>query len=270
MAADALQFEQPRLLDVVKFVKRVRISSKITLTGVIGLLAMLPSILLTLNPMAGAYGTVAALVLLLVIALKDDKCRKLALAASILPLALMAMAVYPYNSDSFSRSWVEYDVMLLLAIVYSYLFREKLAKKHQLKLKQLPQVVPMMVIIGEVLGVVGYWLLKNHYDFKGASLPLVALVVIVFAITEELLFRGLIQRQAMKLTNKKFAVAMTVAVYGAASIGTNSMLPVLFGVVSALVLSTIYSMKQNLVLTSTANIAMKLTYVGLIASFVLR
>ncbi len=270
-AVEALRPQEIRLPDMQRFVKQVKaVPANVWLSSLVTLLAVLPSILLTWKPMVGAYGVVLSLISLLTIALKHDKLRKLALSASILPVALMFMAVYPYNPNPFYRSWVEYDVVLLLAGSYGYMFREKLTKKNRLKLKQLPQVLPMMVIIGELLGVAGYGLLRNHYDFKGVSLPFVASVVVTFAFAEELLFRGLIQRQAMKLTNKWFATTLTVVVYSAASIGMGSLLPVVFSVLSAAVLSAVYGYKQNLVLTGTANIAMKLTYVGLVASFILR
>jgi membrane protease YdiL (CAAX protease family) len=211
-----------------------------------------------------------ALIALLAIALRYDKMRKLALSAAVLPLALMVMAVYPYNPNPFYRTWVEYDVMLLLALMYTYLFKEKRAKKYKIKMKQLPQVLPIMIVIGEVLGVVGFSLLRHQYGFTGVSLLLLVPMVIVFALTEEMLFRGLIQRQAAKHINRVFAVLLTVAIYAAATIGMGSTLPLLFGIISATVLGAIYANKQSLVLTTTANIAMKLTYVGLIAVFVLR
>lgn len=270
MTVGTLQYEDPRVMDLVRLVKRTRVSSYMWHTGLIGLMAMLPSILLVFNPMAGAYGTVAALGMLLFIALNDNECRKLALSAAILPLTLMVMAVIPFSTNTFYQSIVEYGVLLLLASTYSFMFREKLAKKYQLNWKKLPQVLPLVIVIGEVIGGAGYGLLRSHFEYKGIPLAFVAAAVIPFGIAEELLFRGLIQRQAMKSTSKKFAAVLTVAVYATACIGTGDYLPVAFSVLSAAVLSGLYNVKQNLVLTSIANIAMKLTYVGLIAAFILR
>lgn len=270
-AVETLRLAEIQLPDMEHLAKQAKTALVGTwLIGAVTMLTILPSTLLVWKPMAGAYATVASLVALLIIALRSSKVRKLALSATILPLAILVLAIYPYNPSSFYRTWVEYDVVLLLAVIYSYLFRQKLAKKYRLTMKQLPHVLPLMIIIGETLGAAGYELLRHQYGYAGTSLPLVASVAVVFAITEELFFRGLIQRQAMKLTNRTAAIALTVIIYIAATIGIGSLLPLAFGALSAATLSTIYSYKRNLLLTTTTNVAMKLTYVGLVATFVLR
>jgi membrane protease YdiL (CAAX protease family) len=131
--------------------------------------------------------------------------------------------------------------------------------------------LPLMVVFGQLLGLVGFGLLRHQYDFRDSTLPLVALGSVVFAIAEESLFRGLIQQRAMLLFNPKLATALSAALYAGLMFGhRGGLLSPVFGALLGTSLAIVYYKKQNLLLTITINAATKLTYIGLVAIFVLR
>ena len=244
--------------------------SKLWVGAVIVVATVLPQLALLLNPILGSYVTALALVGVLSVALANNKVRKLAISAAILPLATMVSLSISATSSMLTRISVEYAVILVLSVTYRYLFKIKPVKKQRVGLKKYPQVLPLMIIIGEVLGAAAFGMLRHQYIFKGSSLPLVAVAVITFAATEELFFRGLIQYFATKLMRPAYAAVLTAIVYTGTAIGLGSVLPVGFMLIAAAAISAIYFYKQNLVLTTFANVAMKLTYLGLIVTFILK
>lgn len=238
---------------------------------VVAATAVLPQLAMLWRPTLGAYAVSIALFTLLLLALTDSRARKLAISAAILPLAGMVGVIMPVTQDVLLRVGIQYGVILALSLVYRYMFKlHKPLKRQRVGLKSYPYVLPIMIIIGELLGVAGYGMLRHQYAFKGMSQPLVAVVAVMFAVTEELFFRGLIQHHAAKLMHPAYASVLGAIVYAGAAIGMGSMLPVGFALLAATVMSVIYIYKQNLILTTTANVAMKLTYIGLIATFILR
>lgn len=232
---------------------------------------LLPDITLLWQPVLGVYATAAALSVLLTLGIKIPKARKLAIAASILPIAAMVNLSLPEIRNTLARISVQYAVLLLLGASYVYIFREdNPLRKIRTCLGCYLNVLPIMVVIGEVLGAVSYAVLRHRYPYKGTPLHYVAAATVIFAIAEELVFRGLIQRQAAKLMHPVAAGVLAVITYVAATIGTGSVLPALFALMSGITLSAIYYFIPNLVLTTFTNITMKLTYLGLIATFIIR
>lgn len=228
-----------------------------------------PQLGLLWRPRLGAYATAASLVMLLALGLKAGNVRKLALSAAIIPTALLVSLTLP-QQDAFARSAEFYDVVLLLALVYGRMFSISKSRSMLSLKKKYLVLLPLMVVIGQVLGAVGFGMLRGTYPYQGTPLALVASTAVVFAIAEELLFRGLIQQHASKVMRPVVAVvtasiadAVIFAVHG-------SVMPFAYAIVAGAVLGGIYYFKQNLLLTMTANIAMKLTFVGLMATFVLR
>jgi membrane protease YdiL (CAAX protease family) len=261
----------PDAPDIREQVKRLKpLAPNAWIGASVAVAALLPSLILLWKPVLGTYVTVLALACLLALAVKVTKARKLMIAGSILPVASMVSLSLPATTNALVRVSVQYAVLLLLGASYAYMFKkDKPVRKARVGLKRYPSVLPIMVIIGEVLGLAGYGILRHTYPYKGDLLPILVGAAIAFAVTEEVFFRGLIQRQSTKVMHPVTAAGATVVAYTAVTIGLGSPLPTLFALLSGVTLSSIYYYKPNLVLTTSANIAMKLTYVGLVATFVL-
>jgi membrane protease YdiL (CAAX protease family) len=227
-------------------------------------------IALLVNPIVGVYVNAAAFAALVALALRQAAARQLAISAAILPVANMVTLSLP-QSSAFNQSMVFYDALLLVALLYRFWFTlDQPLPYSRLAAKGYAFALPLMVVLGEALGVLGYGMLRNHYPYHGVSLPLVALVVVVLAITEETFFRGLIQQRAALVMSPILAATLSTLLYTLVSIGHVTILAPLFALLAGAVLSLTYYKKQNLVLTTTINAAMKLTYLGLLASFTLR
>jgi membrane protease YdiL (CAAX protease family) len=254
---------------VSKFTSPLKPLTKNLWVGVlIAILLAAPLLALVWRPIVGAYVTAAVFLLLMSLALWAERFRTLAISAAILPLALMVNLSLPHTSV-FVQTTVFYITILLLTLIYGYLFALDVPVKVSALGKKYVILLPFMVVVGEILGLVGYSFLYHHYALHSTSLALVAAVSVVFAIAEEMFFRGLLQQQASKLLHPGVAAALSVVAYTFMGVSHGTILTALFALIAGIVLSTTYYFKQNLVLTTTINACMKLTYVGLIATFIM-
>jgi membrane protease YdiL (CAAX protease family) len=220
------------------------------------------------RPIVGVYVVAAALVSLLGLALWTERVRKLAISAAILPVALTVGFALPLTSG-FARICILYGTILLLTLMSEYLFsRGESAATPDRRRSQL-LTVPAGVLIGGVIGASGYMLFRGQYYFGGTAFPVAAIAAVAFAITEELFFRGLIQRQAGKLMHPAAAILLTVIAYTCMSVGHGGVTTAFFAVASSFELCVLYELRHNLLLNSAANIAMKLSYLYLVFRFVL-
>jgi membrane protease YdiL (CAAX protease family) len=222
------------------------------------------------KPNLGAYLTAAALALLMGIATLSDVNRKLALSAAIIPLLSM-INLSIVQQSAFEQTAILYSSMLVLALAYRFILAPGTTPVNShLSLRGYLGSLSLMAIVGALLGLLGYKLLINSYIFGGTRFWQVIIVAIVGACAEEALFRGLIQRQATQLMRPVYAAALTSLLYLTLSSSHFTGWSLLVGAVSSATLSTIYVIKPNLILTTTLNLASKLIYIGLVASFVLR
>ncbi len=222
------------------------------------------------RPIFGVYMTGLALALLLGLALWYEKARSLAISAAIIPLALMVSLSLP-QSSAFAQTVVFYDSLLVLGLVYRYAFTMgQPLPASKLSLKSYTMALPLMLVIGQLLGLIGYGLLRHFYGFGHTSLPLVAVTSVVFAIAEEVYFRGLLQQRASQLMHPALASVLTVIIFTSASLGHATILVPVVALIEGTVLCFTYYKKQNLLLTTAINAMSKLAYVGLIATFTLR
>ena len=229
-----------------------------------------PQITLLWRPMVGTYVTVASLAALIILAAKSPKARTVAISAAILPLVTMVNLCLP-QTGTFAQMVVFYDSLLLLALVYRFMFTlDEPVENTQLTARGYAFALPLMIVIGQVLGVIGYFMLRNHYDYKAISLPLVAAASVVFAFAEETFFRGLLQQRAARVLHPAVATLLSIVAYSLTSVGTSTILPAVMALLSGSVLSLTYYKKQNLILTTTINATTKLVFIGLLATFVLK
>lgn len=222
------------------------------------------------RPVVGIYFNAAALAILVGIALWKDKLQQTAISVAIIPTATMIVLALP-QTTLFAQTVVFYDAILVLAIIYRLMFTLDYPLGFtRMTLKGYGLAVPLMLVLGEVLGLLGYGMLRHHYTFGHTSLPLVAASVVVFALAEETLFRGLIQQRASQIMHPMVAALLTTMLFTFAGINNITYLAPLFSLILGAVLSYTYTKKQNLLLTGSINALAKLTYVGLMASFVFR
>jgi membrane protease YdiL (CAAX protease family) len=227
-------------------------------------------VVLRFDPNVGVYINAGALATLIGLALWKEKTTMLATSAAIIPVANMISLSLPQTSI-FSQTVIYYDVILVLALVYRFTFTlDEPLSITKLSLKGYVLLLPLMIFLGEALGGIGYIMLRHAYPFGHTSLPLVAGTVAVFALAEESLFRGLIQQRAGQVMSSKLAAILAAALFIATTIGHFSILAPIFAAILVTVLSITYYKKPNLVLSGTINLLTKLTYIGLMASFIFR
>jgi membrane protease YdiL (CAAX protease family) len=222
------------------------------------------------SPIVGVYVNAAAFILLIGLALLYLPARPLAISAAIIPITMMVTLSLPQTSV-FAQVTVFYEALLVLTLVYRYVFTlDEPLQNTKLSLRGYATMVPIMLVVGQILGVISYFLLRHHYDFSvHTTLPLVAAASIVFAITEEAFFRGLIQQRANHLLHPALAAVLSLALFVDVSIGHTTILAPLVTAISGVVLVFVYAKKPNLILTIAINAMSKFTYIGLLATFVL-
>jgi membrane protease YdiL (CAAX protease family) len=219
----------------------------------------------------GVYVNAAAFASLMSLALWREKTQQLALSAAIIPVTTMITLILP-QTKSFAQAVVFNGALLILALIYRFAFTiEYPAAITRLKVVGYATLLPLMLVIGLLLGLIGYALLHHHTGFSNLSLPGVAVVFVLFAIAEEVYFRGLIQQQASLVIGPRMAAALSAILYTIFTFSQRGdYLSPLFGLIAGVVISITYYEKQNLVLTFTVNATSKLLYLGLLATFVFR
>jgi len=222
------------------------------------------------RPIVGVYVNAAALALLVGLGLWRDKIRQLAISVAIIPISTMILLSLP-QTTTFAREVVFYDAILILGLIYRFMFTLDYPLGFtKLTMKGYAFTLGLTTLAGEVLGLIGYGMLRHHYIFDKTSLPLLAATVVVFALAEETLFRGLIQQRAAQVMHSMTAAILSTMLFTFTSINTTTYLAPLFSLILGATLAYTYAKKQNLVLTFTINAAAKLTYLGLMATFIFR
>lgn len=222
------------------------------------------------RPSVGVYIEVLIAAIFMAMAVWLTKFRALALSAAILPVATMIAISIPPTTPLI-QSMVYYYSILVLALVYRFIFTLDMPLSYtKLTAKGYIGALGLMAVIGELLGLLGYALLRHNYTFHASAWPTVLVSAAVFGITEEIFFRGLIQQRASQIMSPAVAAILTTLLYTVVSIGHITVWAPLFSLLLGGVLSFIYYKKQNLLLTITANVVTKLTYIGLLATFVFR
>jgi membrane protease YdiL (CAAX protease family) len=234
------------------------------------LLIAVAQLTLLWRPIVGVYFNAAVLAILVGLALWRERIRQLAIAAAIIPISTMVVLSLP-QTTTFAQMVVFYDVILVLGLIYRFMFTlDYPVQNTRLSLKEYAFSLSLMAVAGEALGVLSYGMLRHHYVFGSTPLPMVAATVAVFAFAEETLFRGLIQQRAARVMHPALAAILSTMLFTLVSINTMTVIAPLFSLILGAVLAFTYSKKQNLVVTGTINVLAKLTYIGLMASFVFR
>ena len=219
-------------------------------------------------PVVGLYVNVISLTVFGSVALLSVSLRKLSISLAIIPVTQMVSSTI-MTSNVFMTDIVFYTVLLALVLVYRYLFTlDEPVADSQLKAKGILVGVPLMVLIGQILGIGTYAILRHNYPFDGISVTLVVAACIIFAIAEEMFLRGLVQQQVSRIVHPLLAAFLAVVLYVA--LAFNNHIPVTLGAAlfSGLILAGVYYLKRNVLLCIALNASSKILYVGLVVIFV--
>ena len=222
------------------------------------------------QPVAGLYMLTAGIVSLLAAAVRHKHMRSLMLVINIIPLSLLA-TLGIQQSSAFVYTVTFYICMGLLTGAYLWLLSGwKVIRKQLINIRARLLLLPLALIAGQLLGVISFGLtLPDNADYYRSILPWLCIGAPLFALIEELLFRGLLQEQAARLMHPAVAAGVSALLFAVVTMGAQP-----WGFASALIsgatLSFMFLKTHNIILNTVLNATSKLFYLGLIAVFVLR
>lgn len=236
----------------------------LTTLAIAGALVLI-GVLLLLAPVVGAVAAMAAFALLAVLAIRSEQIRTIAVAASALPAAIMASLAWPQHT-ALGQVSVLYAVLLLLTLAYyrvlpGHTSRKKVSRKHTKTL------ATILLLSSTALGVAGAWALDGTPALHGVSLPLAMAGAALFALTEELYFRGLLQKHTRHEVGPTLSVFLATLAYGALTIPLGNVAATSFALVTGLLLACMYYVRPRLLFTLAANLALKTSFVVLAITF---
>jgi membrane protease YdiL (CAAX protease family) len=219
-------------------------------------------------PQVGVYTDMLLLAALIAGASLQVKVRRIAMSLAVIPLANAVLTATQIHNVL--AALAVYDGLLAgLAIAYGVMF----ADDRHVNLKRfIPSIrlVPLMIVVGQLVGVLGYVFLRHHYILSTYSLPLVMASVVGFALAEELYFRNLLQKQAAKVFHPFAAACATAILFVSLTLGQSTLLSLPIGIALAAALAFTYYRTKSVLATTVLNMVAKLVYVGLVATYVLR
>jgi membrane protease YdiL (CAAX protease family) len=231
------------------------------------IMTVLMQVLLLTKPLLGAYASVITIACLGGIAARNEQATIPAVTIAILPIAYLISLAFP-QTTTLDQSLVFYDAILIQAVIYRYLvMQDKDIFPTGLRLRSYVYLIPSFVVLGQLLAILGYGLLRHQHLFAGTPDDRVAISLVIFAVAEELLFRGLIQHSTSKVINPKLAVLITATLYTAASIPQGSVTVSIFAAIVGTILSTAYYFKPSILMTTATNLTSKLLLLGLLMTF---
>jgi membrane protease YdiL (CAAX protease family) len=235
----------------------------------LAIFAALPAILMAWNQIAGIYALYLVFAALLVIAVRSERLRNLAVAAAILPVSTMLTICLPHLTH-LTDAAVFYGAILSFALVYRRMFASsKTGTVPEAGLVGSLADTIRMVLIGLVFGGEGYLVLRHYYLYQGTPLPLLVTVAVMSAVAEVMLFQGLIQEQASRVMRPSQAAILSTIAFTAANIGSSSWLTAAFAATIGATIAMTYYSTRNLNLAILANVAMKVSFVCLMSSVVI-
>jgi membrane protease YdiL (CAAX protease family) len=221
------------------------------------------------QPVLGTVLSIVSLGILLGVAAKYRRVRKVILAAGSVPLLTLVNLTFA-QATAFSQTIVLYSGMLLVSLMYRYTFRKKILEDTRSQLrKNFPSYLVYAISLGILLGAICFRLLASGYDFGATPVIWVLSIALLGALAEESFFRGLIQHQAMTVMKPVHAVILTSLLYVTLAMGHFTFWSLLVGLISTVILSFVYMKKSSVLLTTIMNIVSKIVYVALIAKFVI-
>ncbi len=223
--------------------------------------------LLWRRPQVGIFLNAVVLLGFSVFALLRKEARKAVIGLSVVPMTTVAVGSLG-QKPGFGVLCLYYGVIAGLSRIYMHLFAARRKKRRRANKWQQVQMVSLMIVVGQVVGALGFWVLGSNYPFADTPLPLVFAAVAGFALAEEMLLRGLIQRQGSVYFHPALAAQGAALVGAFLAISGGGALAVPFGLVLHSLVSLVFYYKPNLAYSFALNVAAKFTYVFLIVVFV--
>jgi membrane protease YdiL (CAAX protease family) len=218
------------------------------------------------DPVYGVYATATALAACLIIALCSPAARMVAIATACIPVAYMVSLCVAQPHPLF-RSAVLYASLFALTLVYRLQFGlARPGSYYRLGFGGYMRLLPAMLVLGQLFGVLMYGGLRGLYPYAGSSVGMVVGVAVLFASTEELFFRGLLQPSAAKAMHPGMAAVLSATLFACLSIGTGQWVNTGIAFAMGLVLAAVYYKNQHVLLTMTLNITAKLVFLGALAT----
>lgn len=236
----------------------------ISMTAYLAGCIALNQVLLLAWPVAGAVATVAALVGFAVLAMRSRRARPVAIAASVLPAATMSSLALPQGTV-LAQAGVLYGVVQFLTVAYLLTMPEAKTKQARMPWGTIFRWLPLAVAGGAGVGALGYAMLHTQLSLGPVSMPVAAAALACFAVVEELYFRGFLQRLTRKAVGPTLSVALAAIAYTALTLPFGNVAITGFAALASVLISLLYYARPSIALTIAANLAVKLTFVGLLA-----
>lgn len=209
-------------------------------------------------PLIGIFVNAFILTSLLVAAVFDTTLRKLLACLSIIPAVRLIGFSIPFTDD-FLRIALFYGSIFALSLGYIICLKVKNTGHSLREIKDLP----LMIFIGILIGSLEYsFLPKNSFNL-GLSFGSALLFFLFFGYTEELLFRGLIQNLAEKITKPLFSILFTSVLYTLVHIN-KGLSGIILAFFISIVLSTVFHWKKNIFLVTALNTTISLVSFSLV------
>lgn len=204
-------------------------------------------------PLIGIFVNAFILTSLLISAVFDKTLRNLLVCLSIIP-AFRLIGFSNPSTDIVFRTLLIYYLIFVMSFVYKVYFKIKKTGHNLNHIKNLY----LMVFIGILFGLSEYFYLPKDGLNLNLPLGLALLFFSFFGYTEELLFRGLIQNSLAKITKPLYSVLFTSTLYSFVHLA-NGLRGIVFAFFVSLIISTIFSQKKNIFLTTILNTTVNLT-----------
>lgn len=212
-------------------------------------------------PMLGIITASIFTVSLIIASFQIPRLRNVAALCAVLPImtvlniiSLMVPAVPPIL--------LIYSALHYISLYY-WINMERPNMPYR-QLKYYITVAPLMLIVGILLGFAPTFLGIHLIPPPDLPFPLIYICIPVFAIAEELFFRRLMLYEVSKVAGQTIGIIFVVWVITAFNL-TNDMPSLMFIAVSNAIFTVIYSREQTIGPGLIANIAMKTTYMILLA-----
>ncbi|MFA6005279.1 MAG: CPBP family intramembrane glutamic endopeptidase [Patescibacteria group bacterium] len=180
-------------------------------------------------------------------------------AATVFTISLPVPAIF--------QTLLFYAAIFLTGLIYWYFFEEQ--KKVTVLRSVTAKQLVVGVIAGQALGIASYVLLPKVYwpqELMTAgriTVPLVFLIFILLAITEELYFRRLLQKEVGEVVNPHNALALSAWLYASLA-GSLGFGVTFLALVAGITMALLYSENKSTLQTVIVNITMKLVFLAAI------
>ncbi len=222
-----------------------KLSSKKNLVFLLILVLVFTEIIFNISPIEGfvLYSFIIGFFLLFLSSEQDlDNYDKLMIILMIVPAVRISEMFI--TLDFFWKILMSYAILLFLAFYYSVRF--KLDHGHK---KENLSLLPLAIIIGVVLGLIGNFL------FSFDKIDRIIFLIPLIAYSEEVLFRGMIQNLINKKFTSSLSILLSALLFGVFSLGYGYLFA-LYMYFAGVVLGTVYYRTKNIFLTTTINLLM--------------